>query len=362
MGKDNPKDKVPRLPAPADEARRQLDVLVRALPGRRTMIEDIIRRNRDAAHIPRVRLYGGTATEREAWVDWYDRDLLKARAVADLDRRLPAPPTVGETARESYRQLERWCSDVRRVVAKGTRPSARRRKVPEATQAKVLISSARRCCLCFGLSHDLTEKPGQIAHINHDPTNIDLDNLVWLCLEHHDQYDSSTSQSKGITAGEVREHRASLYRELQVKAPEPDSGESPSEPTTTSAGAAGPVERAERRDSLLRQLGECIEQGESIRGDIRIERGRLRERWVIGRDEGRSYQEPNREIVDGERFVEWRTTCATVLGDLIPTAHPIHGSLPCQFNDLPCGAGQLRWSIAKLRAIKTALQQGFLDA
>jgi ribosomal protein L15E len=45
---------------------------------------------------------------------------------------------------------------------------------------------------------------GQIAHVDHDATNNDPDNLVWLCLDHHDQNDSRTSQSKGLTISELR--------------------------------------------------------------------------------------------------------------------------------------------------------------
>ncbi len=237
-----------------------------------------------------------------------------------------------------------------------------RSKVPKSTETEVLTQSRRRCCLCFGLSGDLDEKAGQIVHIDHDPTNHALDNLAWLCLEHHDRYDSSTSQSKGITNGELKQHRASLYCEPQRKAQEADSGGSPSEPTATPAGTTGPVELAERRDSLLRQLDECIEQGESIRGAIRIIRGQLRERFVIGRDDDRYYQEPDREIVDHERFVEWTTNCATVLAQVIPAGHSVHRRLANEFNRLPCSADHLRWGIAKLKAVKGALQQGSLGA
>lgn len=47
-------------------------------------------------------------------------------------------------------------------------------------------------------------KQGQIAHIDHDPSNNDLVNLVFLCLDHHASYDSSSTQAKGITEGYVR--------------------------------------------------------------------------------------------------------------------------------------------------------------
>jgi len=44
---------------------------------------------------------------------------------------------------------------------------------------------------------------------------------VWLCLEHHDEYDGSTSQSKGLTAAEVRHYRNRLHTEMDAIGPEP---------------------------------------------------------------------------------------------------------------------------------------------
>src|ERR1019366_6110509 len=76
----------------------------------------------------------------------------------------------------------------------------------------VLVASRRRCCVCFGLSNDPAEKKGQIAHIDRDASNSARDNLVFLCFDHPDQYDSRTSQSKGLTEEEVREYRAQLHR------------------------------------------------------------------------------------------------------------------------------------------------------
>jgi hypothetical protein len=66
--------------------------------------------------------------------------------------------------------------------------------------------------VCYGLNRDKTIRPGQIAHLDSNPSNNDEDNLVFLCLEHHDQYDSRTSQSKGLTESEVRHFRMELYQ------------------------------------------------------------------------------------------------------------------------------------------------------
>jgi hypothetical protein len=61
------------------------------------------------------------------------------------------------------------------------------------------------------LDSDTRLKVGQIAHLDHDANNSVQDNLAFLCLEHHDLYDSSTSQSKGLTQVEARQYRAGLY-------------------------------------------------------------------------------------------------------------------------------------------------------
>jgi hypothetical protein len=86
-----------------------------------------------------------------------------------------------------------------------------RKSIPPNTIDEVLLQSRRRCAICFGLEFDTRIKPGQIAHLDQNNTNADVDNLVFLCLHHHDEYDSKTSQSKGMTVGEVRTHRKELY-------------------------------------------------------------------------------------------------------------------------------------------------------
>lgn len=87
-----------------------------------------------------------------------------------------------------------------------------RKSIPSVVQADVVIKSKRRCALCFGLDGNTSEKPGQIAHINGDHSDSRFGNLVWLCLEHHDKFDSKTSQTKNYTPIEVKKYRDSLYQ------------------------------------------------------------------------------------------------------------------------------------------------------
>lgn len=91
---------------------------------------------------------------------------------------------------------------------------AKRVKIPEATETEVLTKSRRRCAICFALHGDAAVKAGQIAHLDGNSSHSAIDNLCFLCQLHHDQYDSRTSQTKGLTENEVRSYRDRLYAAL----------------------------------------------------------------------------------------------------------------------------------------------------
>jgi hypothetical protein len=91
----------------------------------------------------------------------------------------------------------------------------KRKSVPNVDQTALFGQSRRRCCVCFGINNDFAEKHGQIAHLDGDPSNSAQDNLAWLCLEHHDRFDSKTSQSKGLTMAEVKMYRSDLYEAIE---------------------------------------------------------------------------------------------------------------------------------------------------
>ena len=88
---------------------------------------------------------------------------------------------------------------------------SKRKAISPEIQATVLTASGRRCCLCWGLKGDFQVKRGQIAHIDQNNANNQISNLAFLCLECHDEYDSRSSQSKGLLAPEVRLYRDNLY-------------------------------------------------------------------------------------------------------------------------------------------------------
>ncbi len=86
--------------------------------------------------------------------------------------------------------------------------------VPPEIITKVLVASRRRCCVCFGLEGNLAVKKGQNAHLDRDASNCSEDNLAFLCLDHHDAYDSTTSQAKGFVLNEIKAYRSKLYTAL----------------------------------------------------------------------------------------------------------------------------------------------------
>ncbi len=60
-------------------------------------------------------------------------------------------------------------------------------------------------------------KKGQLAHLDQDNGNAAEDNLAFLCLEHHDEYDSTPNLSKGLRQREVTNWRDQLYKEMEYR-------------------------------------------------------------------------------------------------------------------------------------------------
>ena len=96
-----------------------------------------------------------------------------------------------------------------------------RKAITTQVQTQVLIRCKRRCALCFGLNRDVSIKKGQIAHLDQDNSNNAVDNLVYLCLDHHNEYDSVTRQSKNLTLAEVRHYRNEIEEQIELAWKEP---------------------------------------------------------------------------------------------------------------------------------------------
>lgn len=89
-----------------------------------------------------------------------------------------------------------------------------RQAIPKDVETQVLVASKRRCCLCYYLHDERGVRKGQIAHIDGDPSRSSFNDLAFLCHDHHDELDSSTRQSKGLKAAEVRHYRDLLYGQV----------------------------------------------------------------------------------------------------------------------------------------------------
>ncbi|NSZ17733.1 hypothetical protein [Agrobacterium vitis] len=85
-----------------------------------------------------------------------------------------------------------------------------RTQMPTENETSALVESRRRCCICFALNRDTKIKSGQIAHLDRSNSNHSPANLAFLCLNHHDEYDATTSQRKGFKIQEVKQYKEEL--------------------------------------------------------------------------------------------------------------------------------------------------------
>lgn len=92
-----------------------------------------------------------------------------------------------------------------------------RKKAQSEDEAKVLTDSRRRCALCVYLNDDWDEKKGQLAHVDRNRSNSNINNLAYLCLDHHNEYDSKSNRTKGFTPLELKTYRDTLYKMIKTQ-------------------------------------------------------------------------------------------------------------------------------------------------
>jgi hypothetical protein len=90
--------------------------------------------------------------------------------------------------------------------------------IPEVVSARVLYEHDRTCCVCNqqGLAV-------QIHHIDEDPSNNDPDNLVVLCLQHHEETQTRGGFGKKLKAVDVRTFRSEWLARVANRRKEADS-------------------------------------------------------------------------------------------------------------------------------------------
>jgi hypothetical protein len=124
------------------------------------------------------------------------------------------------------------------------------RPILQETITAIFVSSGRRCCLCFGLNGDFAQKQGQIAHVDHNSTNPDFDNLAFLCLNHHDRYDGQIWQSKGYTIQELKAYWDLLYQEVERRRDTQDGIDSANADSQIHFDAGGRIQAARKGLSI----------------------------------------------------------------------------------------------------------------
>jgi|GEM_PF-3880190 len=91
-----------------------------------------------------------------------------------------------------------------------------RTKVPKKLAAEIEFAVDMRCCVCEPVS-GLPPRPraGQIHHLDSDPTNHKAENLVWLCLDHHEEAGTTGQAARRLSADVIRKYRSVLQTRIQ---------------------------------------------------------------------------------------------------------------------------------------------------
>jgi hypothetical protein len=101
----------------------------------------------------------------------------------------------------------------RRCSALGSHPlvmANNRVPIPEAVAAEVLFRAARTCAVCR-----IPGRRVQIHHIDEDPSNNDLANLVPLCFDCHDQTQIKGGFARRLDATQVRRFRDDHFERIE---------------------------------------------------------------------------------------------------------------------------------------------------
>lgn len=114
------------------------------------------------------------------------------------------------------------------------------------------------------------KEEGQIAHLDRDPSNVDEENLAYLCLDHHARYDSRSDQTLRFRKEEAKHARDELCARIKeglfgnVGVP---TGSKLIKVVVTVKGSFESFEKADREELL-----ECIKHLSQIEGHVTMVR------------------------------------------------------------------------------------------
>lgn len=81
-------------------------------------------------------------------------------------------------------------------------------KIPESLEAEVLFKSDLKCCVC-------RKRGDHIHHIDGNPSNNNIENLVFLCFPHHDEATITNSLRKKLRPKTIIKFRIQHYAEIE---------------------------------------------------------------------------------------------------------------------------------------------------
>ena len=96
----------------------------------------------------------------------------------------------------------------------------KRKNIPTKKADEVMFQSDLLCCVC-------ESRGDHVHHLNNDPGNNDLDNLVLLCFKHHSEVTSRGGLSRRLSPELLRKYRTLLYRKVETKRKLPELEQSP---------------------------------------------------------------------------------------------------------------------------------------
>lgn len=85
-------------------------------------------------------------------------------------------------------------------------------KTPSKIETELLYQSARTCCVCR-----TPKLPVQVHHIDQNPSNNDIENLIVLCTNCHDEAHTKHDLSQNLNANRLKAFRTKWHNEVLEK-------------------------------------------------------------------------------------------------------------------------------------------------